>query len=367
MQIKVCYEMKRRTKRIIKIILVLAAVLLFYLGYVLFSYDRLPDKLTLEVNRLGENTYFEDGFTVDTDKAYLIMTYNIGFGAYRSDYSFFMDGGKSSWAKDEESVIAAVCSMAKIINDVSPDFVFLQEVDVDGTRSYHVDELELMNQFMKGYYYDFAQNYDSPFYFYPPWQPHGANQSGIVTYSRAQIISAMRRSLPVAEDLSKLVDLDRCYAVSRIPTDNGKELCLYNLHLSAYGNDKELRNRQLEMLYQDMQTDYRAGNYVICGGDFNQNLRDEQEEDAPQWGQGFSRESLPEGFKLGIDQARAPEDIENNTCRDAGEPYDEETTYTVTLDGFIVSENVDINYYHHMDWKHEYSDHEPVMMQFFLR
>ena len=79
----------------------------------------------------------------------------------------------------------------------------------------------------------FAQNYDSPYLFYPLIQPHGANQSGIVTLSRHPIASAARRELPVESGFMKLLDLDRCYSVSRIPT----ALVLYNLHLSAYTSD----------------------------------------------------------------------------------------------------------------------------------
>ena len=44
----------------------------------------------------------------------------------------------------------------------------------------------------------------------------------------------------------------------------------------------------------------------------------------------------------------------------------DETTMTVTLDGFIISDNIAINYYKHSDWGYEYSDHDPVVMQFFL-
>ncbi len=58
--------------------------------------------------------------------------------------------------------------------------------------------------------------------------------------------------------------------------------------------------------------------------------------------------------------------IVHNSCRNANEPYNEQTTYTVTLDGFIVSDNVTVNYYSHMDWGYEFSDHDPVIMQFML-
>ncbi len=356
-------------KRVKKIIIFLIAVLIIfgvYAAYVFKTYYRLSDKLTLEVKRNGENAYFDEDFSVVSGRAYSVMTYNIGFGAYQKDYSFFMDGGKSSWAKDEESVMAAVSAMGEIVNTVAPDFVLLQEVDIDGTRSYHVDELELINQFIKGYYYDFAQDYDSPFLFFPPWQPHGANKSGIVTYSRAEITDTMRRSLPISESFSKLVDLDRCYSISRIPAENGKQLCIYNVHTSAYGGSDEIRQAQLSRLYEDMQADYGKGNYVICGGDFNHNLKEGAQENAPEWAYPFPRESLPKGFRMAIDGIRPPSDVSHNTCRSAQTPYDEATTYTVTLDGFIVSENVHVNYYQHMDWGYEFSDHDPVFMQFIL-
>ena len=192
---------------------------------------------------------------LDKNESIKILSFNTGYAGLGEEADFFMDGGKSAWAKDEESVMAGICGMGEIINNVNPDFVLMQEVDVDGTRSYHVDELALMNQFVKGYYYTYAQNYDSPFLFFPPWQPIGANKSGIVTYSRNGIADAMRRSLPISETFSKLVDLDRCYSIARIPMEEGKSLCLYNIHMSAYGSSDEIREGQLSMLYEDMEAD----------------------------------------------------------------------------------------------------------------
>ena len=105
-------------KRILLVLLVVILLFGGYAAYVFGTYYRLPDKLTLEVKRNGANSYFDEDFSLVPGEAYFIMTYNIGFGAYRKDYSFFMDGGKSSWGKDEESVIAGICGMGEIINDV---------------------------------------------------------------------------------------------------------------------------------------------------------------------------------------------------------------------------------------------------------
>lgn len=348
-----------------------AAVLLFtviagYVIYVFAAYDRLPDKMVLEVEKAGESSDFETE-TLSEGKSYSVMTYNIGFGAYQPDYSFFMDGGKYSWGKDKESVTQAVSGAAQVVESVDPDFVLLQEMDRDGTRSYHIDELELFNQYTRGYYYTYAQNYDSPFLFFPPWEPHGANKAGLVTYSRGEIAETMRRSLPISDSFSKFVDLDRCYSIARIPVKEGKMLCLYNMHMSAYGSSDEIRTGQLSMLYEDMEADYEAGNYVICGGDFNHNLRTENQENAPYWAYLFPRESLPEGFRMALDEAGSEEAVAHNSCRNANEPYSEDTTYTVTLDGFIISDNVIVDSYEHMDCGYRFSDHDPVIMEFTLK
>lgn len=345
----------------------LLAVLAAYVIYVFAAYKRLPDKMTLAVEESGEKADFEEGEVFSEKAVYTVITYNIGFGAYRPEYSFFMDGGKSSWGKDKESVTEAVCGVGEVVCSAEPDFVLLQEVDRDGTRSYHIDELDLLNRTLKGYYYTYAQNYDSPFLFFPPWEPHGANKAGLVSYSRGEIADTMRRSLPISESFSKFVDLDRCYSISRIPVGEGKMICLYNMHMSAYGSSDEIRSGQLAMLYEDMAADYETGNYVICGGDFNHNLRTENDENAPEWAYLFPRESLPEGFRMAMDEAENPQDIAHNTCRNANEPYDENTTYTVTLDGFIISDNVTVNSYKHMDCGYQYSDHDPVVMEFSLK
>ena len=70
--------MKKAGKRIGIIILVILLIVAAYLVYVMVSYHRLPDKLTLEVNRTGNQAAFEEDRQVEVGKYYWIMTYNIG-------------------------------------------------------------------------------------------------------------------------------------------------------------------------------------------------------------------------------------------------------------------------------------------------
>ena len=90
--------------------------------------------------------------------------------------------------------------------------------------------------------------------------------------SKFNIESGLRHSLPIENGFMKFVDLDRCYSVSRITVENGKELVLYTLHLSAYTSDGTIATDQLKMLISDMQAEYEKGNYCIAGGDFNKDL-----------------------------------------------------------------------------------------------
>ena len=147
-----------------------------------------------------------------------------------------MDGGKESRARSKDAVIENVSSYAEAVAQLNPDFMLFQEVDIDGTRSYHVDERKpLLSQTLStdntSRNYTFAQNYDSPYLFYPILEPHGKNKSGMLTISNMEITESIRRSLPIEDGFMKLLDLDRCYSVNRIPTENGKELVLYNLCL----------------------------------------------------------------------------------------------------------------------------------------
>ena len=215
----------------------------------------------------------------------------------------------------------------------------------------------------------FALNYDSPYLFYPFTEPHGKSKAGLMSFSNYSIDSALRRSLPIQTDVAKLLDLDRCYVVNRIPADNGKELVLINFHLSAYTTDPTIANQQLEMIFDDISAEYAKGNYVICGGDFNKDLLG----DSPSifgvsgenysWAKSFPFEMIPKGFSLA-----APLDEANPvpSCRNADSPWDPETNFQVTLDGFIVSDNVQVVSSRVVDTQFRYSDHNPVQLDFRL-
>lgn len=364
-------------KKIIKIIGIILGILILivivYVLYVVLSYARLEDHLALTPDAAGDSQAVKQAIESDPDREFCIITANVGFGAYDREFDFFMDGGTMSWAKSKERVEENVVGMSEAIAGYEPDFLFLQEVDIDGTRSYHVDEYGLVRQQFPAFETVYAQNYDSAFLFWPLYQPHGRTKAGLVTLSSYEITAAERRSLPISDRFSKFLDLDRCYSISRMACADGRELVLFNVHLSAYGVDAGIQQAQREMLYADMVAEYEKGNYVIVGGDFNHDMTGDsgvrygnQVQTVGSWAKPFDFDSVPEGFTVG---ARAlAEDGQFDmaaTCRDAGRPYDG-TNDRWVLDAFIYSDNVEMLEYETIDLDFAYSDHNPVRMVFRL-
>ena len=341
--------------------LILVAAII-YVIYVFATYYRIEDNLELEVGGSGSGA-------VSVGKEQTVISYNIGFGAYTPDFGFFMDGGTESRAKSKESVLEVMDGITAFLKEKDADFMFIQEVDQDATRSYHVDESKIITDALDEYSYVYGINYDSPYLFYPFTQPHGKSLAGLMTMSKYEIESSIRRSLPIEDTLMKFLDLDRCYTVSRVPTDNGKELLLYSIHLSAYTSDGTIATQQLEMLIEDMQTEYEKGNYIVCGGDFNKDILGDSSvyfgnaDKEYTWAQ-----PVPEELFNGTDlKLIAPFDGDNPvpSCRNADGPY-YDGQFVLTVDGFIVSDNVSVINSNVYDLGFEYSDHNPVYMTFVL-
>ncbi len=355
--------MKKVLKVILCIILVIVIIAAGYVAYVFIDFHRIGDQ------PLAVTAGTSSGKAA-AEKTYRIVSWNIGFGAYEDDYGFFMDGGTQSWAWSKERLDANLKNIAAKLSEQAADLYLIQEVDIDATRSYHFDERIYLTDVLTGSSFIFAQNYDSPFLMYPITQPHGASKAGLMTFSKADINSAERVELPIEESLMKLLDLDRCYSKSRIPVSGGKELVLYNFHLSAYTSDGTIANKQLQILLDDIQAEYNKGNYCIAGGDFNKDILGDSSKYFGKsdieytWAQPIPEEILA-GYKAKL-TAPFNEASPVPSCRNADGPY-HKGQYVLTIDGFLVTDNIKVNRSDVIDTQFKYSDHNPVDMTFVLK
>ena len=174
---------------------------------------------------------------------------------------------------------------------------------------------------------------------------------------------ATRESLPVPFTWPmRVANLKRCLLVERVPVEGTeKELVIINLHLEAY-DDGEGKRAQTEQLMQIIAAEYRNGNYVIAGGDFNQTFEGADtfpvlDESTWQPGKLYNSE-LPAGFSYVFDASKP-------TCRLLDKPYDgdRENAQLYVIDGFIVSDNLKVNLIQTVDLNFQYSDHNPVLLQ----
>ncbi len=294
-----------------------------------------------------------------------IVTFNTGYAGLGEDADSFMDGGSGVKPESEELVVSNMIGIERILSGCDADVIFLQEVDTDSDRSFG------MNQWLQ-YEYDlgeyesrFALNYSCEYVPYPIGDFLGKVNSGIATYSRYDITSATRYSLPCPFSWPvRVANLKRCLLVTRLPIQGrDQELVLVNFHLEAY-DDGEGKAAQTEQLIELLKDEYEKGNYVIAGGDFNQIFPGSKAypiKDDATWVPG-KLDMLPYGWRYAYDES-AP------TCRLLNQPYDprSEATQYYVIDGFIVSPNVTVKQVRTLNEEFVFSDHNPVVLDIELK
>lgn len=317
-------ENKSSAKKILTIILLILLVffltVISYVTYLAIDYSRIGN-INLEVKN---NTSTKLTSTKVTNESLTISTYNIGFGAYSREYSFFMDKaefkeqyvdsqnmtktvGKYSRALNKDAARDnALGAYQTISESIVPtygevDFALYQEVDTSSTRTYKVDQLILGDLAHADYARVFASNYHSGYLMYPFTSPIGASNSGITTYSKYALSNAKRKEFTVSTVfVDKFFDLDRAFTISEVEIDGmDASLFIFNVHMSAYDESGLIRKAQLIDLKNAVTAARTYGNrdnYVIVGGDFNHDLIISSDTTALEDATWFDKQEL-DGFK----------------------------------------------------------------------
>lgn len=353
-------------KRRIKIIKIITGILFIpagvILGFLLFLtlMDYYPAEK--EPIMIGEK---EIALPPDK-KDFTFLTWNIGYGGLGKDMDFFYEGGTRVRPKKGEfkEYLKGICQI--LSNADSIDFVFLQEADVHSKRSYFTDEVTEINKFLPGRCLLFAKNYDSRFVPVPLDDPMGKVISGIACFPRFRPVSAERIDYGTRFSWPKqLALLKRCFMVMRYKLKSGKEFVIVNLHNSTFDKGGTLRLKELKKLQSFVLAEYSKGNYVVAGGDWNNNPR------------GFNPQTVISGdsakmIKPALDSTFLPGwrfafDPSAPSNRDVDMPYRKGKTKTTIIDFFVVSPNVEVKSVHTIATGFMFSDHQPVVMKVILK
>jgi endonuclease/exonuclease/phosphatase family metal-dependent hydrolase len=289
-----------------------------------------------------------------------ILTWNIGYCGLDKGMDFFYDGGTKVFTPKLKCFENLYGIKRFIQQNDSVDFIFLQEVDKGSKRSYYVNEYDSLISGMKGFTGFFARNYDVFFVPVPPVSPMGKVLSGITIFSKFIPSISVRYSFPGEYGFPKqLFMLDRCFLVNRYPLRNGKELIVINTHNEAFDTG-EIRKAQMAFLKEYLINEYKNGNYIIAGGDWNQC--------PPDFKPAFTVNKVNTGQMVMPSDYLPYEwkwiyDHKSPSNRSVINAYDPATTTTTVIDFFLLSPNIEAISVKCIDLDFENSDHNPVIIK----
>ena len=175
------------------------------------------------------------------------------------------------------------------------------------------------------------------------------------------------------------------FFINKIPVNNGKNLYLINSHMSAYDEGGVVRNAQIQQLNTFLKSLYENGDYIILGGDFNHDLLTNNPlnsydlENKPF--SGMYTQFTPDWVLYLFDEDKTSTFDEafnvyaaSNypTLRGADIEYEKGVTFVSTVDGFLVSDNVEVVSVEALCVGNEEvdmflnSDHQPTTLKFKL-
>lgn len=352
--------MSKTLKICIKILLIIIAVLI--LGFVsLLTVLTVTEYKPGKVEKLTIKGQVSE--EIDFSKEIKLVSWNVGYCGLGSTADFFMDGGTKVVSQTREEVDTNIAKITEKLAELNPDIAFLQEVDKKSYRSYNVDQEKIISEKFNDRLSSFAINYKSLFVPYPI-PPMRNVEAGIMSLDRVKVESAERVSLPSPFTWPEsTANLKRCLLVEKLPiSGSNKKLVAINLHLEAYDSG-EGKIAQTKALLDIMEKEYKEGNYVIAGGDFNQSFSNVDISKFDVGNEGLWKsgrlevEAFEKNFNLYMD-------ISTPTCRSLYRPYDKTDNkfQYYAIDGFIISKNVEVISQKTIGLDFENSDHNPIEM-----
>jgi endonuclease/exonuclease/phosphatase family metal-dependent hydrolase len=319
--------------------------------------DYRPDEKTL----LSEKADAQ----VLTDSIFDIMIWNIGYCGLGHEMDFFYDGGEKVRAEEAnvKSNLLHILEFTK--SQDSWDFFLFQEVDEKSKRSYRINQLDALVDHLEGSHAAFGKNYDVFFVPMPLTSPYGRVLSGIATLGKTEPLSSVRHSFPGNYAWPKgTFMLDRCFLVNRYPLAGDRQLLVVNTHNSAY-DDGTLRKGQMDYLHQFLVDEYKKGNYIIVGGDWNQTPAGFQPE--------FEHNIFDTIQLVYVEEDYLPGDWTwlydptVPTNRRVAKPYDPAVSPTTVIDYYLLSPNIIPVDIQGVNLGFVPSDHHPVLAKIKLK
>ena len=201
----------------------------------------------------------------------VVMNWNAKFGAGRIDIFFDCHGDRVLLS--EQEVKGNLDGLIEKINQVNPDILLLQEIDLSSKRAAYVDQVRYLLEGTRLNYAAYASQWRADFI---PTDGIGPVDSGNAILSRHPIEQATRIALPLVQEQSALTRyfyLKRNILKVRLrlsePSDpDPQTLWVLNVHTDAYGKDGT-KQRQIDLFKRELDALTAQGQRFVAGGDLN--------------------------------------------------------------------------------------------------
>ncbi len=199
-------------------------------------------------------------------RSLLVMTWNIKFAGGRVD--FWFDGHGDRVILRDWEVIAHLEGLAAKINQVDPDILLLQEVDVDSKRVAHIDQMQWLLDRTRLNYGAYASQWRSDLV---PTRGLGKVDMGIAVMSKFPIGDAQRLALPqmkTQDRLTRYFYLKRAVLSAKVNLPGGADIHVVNTHTEAFSTG-ETKRQQIALFKSELDRIDAAGGVFVGGGDLN--------------------------------------------------------------------------------------------------
>lgn len=202
-----------------------------------------------------------------------VLSWNVQYFAGKG-YVFWYDLLDESGPDERpspEDITFTLGEVARVITEVQPDVVLLQEVDDGAARTDGEDQLARLLPLLDDGYDCHA----SAFYWQAAFVPHprimGSVGMKLSTLSRYQIDEATRFQLPrmPSDILTRQFDIQRATLETRLPVEGGADLVVHNTHLDAFAQGTDTMQQQVALTRRLLDDLTAAGEPWVLGGDMN--------------------------------------------------------------------------------------------------
>lgn len=201
--------------------------------------------------------------TVDT---LLVMTWNIRYGAARIPW--FGDGCGDRVLLTEAEVTDGLEGLAGKINEIDPDILLLQEVDVGSKRTAYIDQVQWLLNHTDLNYGAYASYWQVQFI---PSDGLGRMDAGNAILSRWKLKRTERIPLPLRGDQSALTQyfyLRRNILKVQLDLPDYNDFYVVDVHTAAFSTD-DTKKKHIDRFKEELDRLNSEGALFVAGGDLN--------------------------------------------------------------------------------------------------